>query len=209
MKELAVRGILTGLLGIGCGLLAFGIMVTGFYIYRWFRFRRYLAVLDRLGIMVERRQTALQERIDRRYETIEHWLITKKILKHDEFCRRVCCEIVPSSPPLCQVLTDSDKERMKEFAEKKHKAQQQQQQADLEKGEGGSSQDTSQQQQEEEEPITYFTPRPDSEWDEEKECPICMNSLCHDDIVSWSANPKCTHVFHHQCVKEWLLRKTG
>lgn len=44
--------------------------------------------------------------------------------------------------------------------------------------------------------------------DEERECPVCMSPLQVDDIVSWSANPLCSHVYHHECIKEWLLRHT-
>lgn len=38
--------------------------------------------------------------------------------------------------------------------------------------------------------------------DDEKECPICMETFEVDEIVSWSANPTCKHVFHHECIKE-------
>ena len=44
--------------------------------------------------------------------------------------------------------------------------------------------------------------------DEEIECPICMCAFEVDDIVSWSFQPECQHVFHHQCIKEWLLRRS-
>jgi hypothetical protein len=30
-----------------------------------------------------------------------------------------------------------------------------------------------------------------------------------NEVVSWSTNASCGHVFHHQCIKEWLLRRTG
>jgi len=45
-------------------------------------------------------------------------------------------------------------------------------------------------------------------YDEERECPICMEHLKVGDFVSWSPNNQCNHVFHHQCVKEWLVKKT-
>lgn len=40
-----------------------------------------------------------------------------------------------------------------------------------------------------------------------RECPICMEEMVVGSIVSWSANPKCEHVFHHRCIKQWLLTK--
>jgi hypothetical protein len=42
--------------------------------------------------------------------------------------------------------------------------------------------------------------------DEDNECPICMEAFQLDEIVSWSPNEKCSHAFHHECIKEWLLR---
>jgi hypothetical protein len=42
---------------------------------------------------------------------------------------------------------------------------------------------------------------------EEKECPVCMDTLEAGDIVSWSPNTSCEHVFHHCCIKEWLIKR--
>jgi Ring finger domain len=39
----------------------------------------------------------------------------------------------------------------------------------------------------------------------ESECPICFERLEAGELLSWSANPQCDHVFHHGCIKEWLL----
>jgi hypothetical protein len=43
--------------------------------------------------------------------------------------------------------------------------------------------------------------------DEEMECPVCMDALEVGDLVSWSPNAQCQHVFHHGCIKEWLLQR--
>ena len=37
------------------------------------------------------------------------------------------------------------------------------------------------------------------------ECPICMERFQLHDIVSWSPTSECEHVFHHACIKTWLL----
>ena len=34
-----------------------------------------------------------------------------------------------------------------------------------------------------------------------RECPICMGELLAGQIVSWSANEQCSHVYHHECIK--------
>ena len=43
---------------------------------------------------------------------------------------------------------------------------------------------------------------------DEKECPICMEPFKVDDVVSWSPDldGTCKHVFHHECIKEWMLQ---
>jgi hypothetical protein len=48
----------------------------------------------------------------------------------------------------------------------------------------------------------------DTSEDEEHECPICIRAYQVGDIVSWSPNKHCDHVFHHSCIKEWLINKT-
>ena len=40
------------------------------------------------------------------------------------------------------------------------------------------------------------------------ECAICLEAFVPDEIVSWSANRSCSHVFHHDCIKFWLLSHT-
>jgi len=41
------------------------------------------------------------------------------------------------------------------------------------------------------------------------ECPICFDDLRTGDVASWSLDPSCKHVFHHACIKEWLLKHEG
>lgn len=109
-------------------------------------------------------------RIERRYETIEGWLITKKAKKHDVMCEKLVVasaqrKDAASSVEICTQIRCS------------------------------SSHDTAE---------------TCDEWSfndyEEKECPICMEGLELNDAVSWSPNEKCSHVFHHECIKEWLLK---
>lgn len=38
-----------------------------------------------------------------------------------------------------------------------------------------------------------------------KDCSICQTSFQEDDLVSWSPSPQCCHVYHHMCLKRWLL----
>lgn len=50
-------------------------------------------------------------------------------------------------------------------------------------------------------------PYDDDDTEEEgRECPVCMECFAVNDIVSWSPCAKtCDHVFHHSCIKQWLL----
>lgn len=42
--------------------------------------------------------------------------------------------------------------------------------------------------------------------DDAQDCPICFESIEVGDVVSWAPQTNCGHVFHHGCIKEWLLR---
>lgn len=59
-------------------------------------------------------------------------------------------------------------------------------------------------------PFDELTIRPSTSYDttetqdeQERECSICMAEFALGDVVSWSN--ACDHVFHHHCIKEWLL----
>lgn len=43
---------------------------------------------------------------------------------------------------------------------------------------------------------------------EEQECSICMEVFKVGDKISFSPTEGCYHVFHHDCLRRWLLRKT-
>lgn len=36
-------------------------------------------------------------------------------------------------------------------------------------------------------------------------CLICLEKYKDGDEISWSHNPKCAHVFHRNCIMEWLM----
>jgi Ring finger domain len=40
-------------------------------------------------------------------------------------------------------------------------------------------------------------------------CTICLEAFQVGDNVSWSTDPTCGHVFHHSCIREWLLRRVA
>lgn len=40
-----------------------------------------------------------------------------------------------------------------------------------------------------------------------KKCAICLEKFRIGEAVSWSCDIKCQHVFHHACLRNWLLRR--
>lgn len=40
-----------------------------------------------------------------------------------------------------------------------------------------------------------------------KQCTICLEKFKVGEVVSWSCDERCQHVFHHECLREWLLRR--
>jgi hypothetical protein len=47
---------------------------------------------------------------------------------------------------------------------------------------------------------------PDPNLDSEKKCPICMEEYKIGDEICFSRNKKCPHVFHAECMRNWLMK---
>jgi len=133
-----------------------------------------------------------------RYETIEGWVFSKMVHEHD-----VACDLITGSSSstafsgihklhhkhrsvtLETVLTTADATASDEET-------------------GGSTGDKN-----DTDHSLYQIDRDDdvdaSQLSIDGECSICYEHMQVGEIVSWSPNPNCQHVFHHTCIKEWLL----
>ncbi|KAL7563961.1 hypothetical protein ACA910_017574 [Epithemia clementina (nom. ined.)] len=192
-------------------------------------------------------ETTLRQRIEKRYETIEMWMIQKQVMAHDTFCSACLCLLAeqykknpdqegycrpiattaiakaespsrsflkvtseaqqlqspkspctrtpPSSPPIkCAPSSPSSKELTATLVSSCFSS--------------SSSQSP---------PPPPFSCCGDSSQEEGgQECPICFEEFQVGDIVSFAPRrsadnrdcDECSHVFHHSCIKEWLLRNT-
>jgi hypothetical protein len=125
-----------------------------------------------------------QGRIQLRYSAIESWLVSKQVLAHDDLCRRV--------------LQHNGKECWEPdtSAHGKNRLKGRTMTVETLISADDDSND---------ENHGEIWSECDNE-NEGLECPVCMDSIQVGAIVSWSANPKCRHYFHHACIKEWLLK---
>ena len=119
----------------------------------------------------------LRSRIERRYETIENWMISKRVMEHDEFCNS-CIHVLGS------VEGNSRRRRTRKC--------------------DPSSCPDEEEEEEGEKPSTTTSSMCSAEGG--LACPICFEEFQLGDVVSLSPNRECLHVFHHECIKEWLLR---
>jgi len=36
-------------------------------------------------------------------------------------------------------------------------------------------------------------------------CAICLSPFENEDRIAWSSNTNCAHVYHHECISDWLM----
>jgi Ring finger domain len=245
-------------------------------IYKLYK-RRQIRIQFEQGYTPRRKATKL--RIERRYETIEHWIVTKRVLSHDDFCHKVVSNFSHhrSIPTAKEMIDNKDhtkndyensepisvtkalhrNEKCRDGIERQIKGTEEQIEVlksdvdsqsisdssvqvsavltnEIANDEGTSvsqlhvEEESGSMKVEDDQKRLVHTTRIDLPCDtniteaeedddvdviasddaDEHECPICMSAFKVDDIVSWSANTECTHVYHHECIKEWLLRHT-
>lgn len=104
-----------------------------------------------------RKRQVLEDRVQRRYETIEAWLVTKRVRHHDGLCDRIV-----------------------------HRYS-------VRAGSGDAS--------------SIPSGDGDSHENQEVECAVCMGPMRPQEWAAWSANQECTHAFHRDCIRPWLLKR--
>ena len=172
--------------GVGVLLLAvFALMINLVlfvppYLVRRRRIREQLA--RRAAFTAARRGTDIVGGSDpnERYDQIEHHLVSKQIRAHDKLCEKVCRLRAID----CRIRLRKETMSTVESLE-------------------------SDDDDDDEEEVTSGALDLSETGSATNECPICFESFQVNDIVSWSATPACRHVFHHLCIKQWLLNNTG
>ena len=125
-----------------------------------------------------------QQAPEKRYANIEAWLVAKTVLGHDDVCDRVLAtKTMTSSRSSGSLSTQGESasvtNRMTTKANHMTKS------SGLEVSAGNNENNSN---------ISNYS-----------ECPICFDTIEPGDIVSWSPQPDCKHVFHHECIKGMCL----
>ncbi|GKY99796.1 hypothetical protein MPSEU_000933400 [Mayamaea pseudoterrestris] len=116
-----------------------------------------------------------------RYAVIEEWLISKRVLKHDDACNRIMEADRKLNGHDVESASPSAAHDSPPRSPLSHKR--------------SNSNDTS----------SASETREALSCGDENSCPICMSSFLVGEIISCSADEQCSHIYHHECIKEWLL----
>lgn len=129
-----------------------------------------------------------------RYNNIENWIVSKRIHPHDDLCAK-CLGL-----PVLESKSDSELKDPEAALSQNRKRSSTEPLFDLEDDDESSlcsSQNNNSSSNE------------SSDEHHVRECSICFEKLLVNEIASWSPDPDCHHVFHHTCIKEWLLHNSG
>lgn len=131
-------------------------------------------------------QAHQKQRIQRRYETIEHWIISKRVQTHNAFC--------------AGVVANFNHHHHHPDTNTNHPCETEEKEEDVERAWPDAPRNDVPQLQEEENAEHHY--KNDDEEEDTPECPICMLELLPGEIVSWSANEQCCHgQYNNECNK--------
>jgi len=206
---------------------------------------------------VRRKMPVSQKRIDRRYLTIDGWLISKRVQPHDDCCNMLIkqlaeeperyykkgCNTTTTSSSDTSSATNSSCSNGSSCSCKKNPpppakpgkpytfdptnmlnklASIHWEKEDLDKLKGDDDKNG-----DEEDPESQLDEEPEGSLPDDedhsvstdgddfcngedimnKKCAICLEKFRVGEAVSWSCDETCQHVFHHECLRNWLLRR--
>ena len=183
-------------MGLGGRLLISFSTVCGFFLFLalaiWLEKRRERAARSAAVAAAAARQQEVDDPVER-YRNIEKWLVTKRVEAHDGVCETVLQALVPASMrdnKNKDNICDNDKSKDPPNHPARKCTVDNRATTDFESINDINSSSSS-----------------SSSTDEQhEECSICFEAFRVGELISWSANPKCSHVYHHICVKEWLRK---
>jgi hypothetical protein len=144
--------------------------------------------LERASQAAQSAAMARSETPEERYRNIEKWLVNKKVEPHDRICNKVLQNKLGR--------LSGRKETDDDTAKKNRRRTMSVNTCVTEDIESGCISTTNSQADDDD----------DDDDEDLPECPICFDAFQPGEIVSWSPDPHCDHIFHHHCIKEWLLR---
>jgi Ring finger domain len=143
-----------------------------------------------------------------RYNNIENWIVSKRIQPHDYLCAK-CIGLPSVSRNLsdcCVVVVERNKDDPDDVVVNRQRCTTEplldlDEEDDAEDNNSSSNESSSSDEEQHHHHGAVGGV---------KECSICFEKLRVNEIVSWSPHhPDCPHVFHHACIKEWLLHNSG
>ncbi|CAJ1968611.1 unnamed protein product [Cylindrotheca closterium] len=198
--------------------------------------------------LIRRKMPVSQKRIDRRYATIDGWLISKRVQPHDACCELLIRQLAENpekyvKPPCTSCSSDTSSATQSSCSgsscsgcsnsssNKKDAPPPQKryifnpgamltklssihwetEDADKQKGDDMIEEDPELQLEEPQDDQSVSTDGDDLMDDNgdimNKKCAICLEKFRIGEAVSWSCDISCQHVFHHECLRNWLLRR--
>jgi hypothetical protein len=140
------------------------------------------------------------QRRQRRYNTIDQWIVRKHVQPHDGVCTALQSSHDVTRMNHWQVCQKLELKCTKTKCRSTT--------IDM-SGEISSSSSSSSSSSGDDRLASTRGSDADHNDDEDKlTCCICLERFRVQDQVAWSPNPRCNHVYHHACIRDWLLRKT-